>query len=292
VIVQAEDALHPRREILPELGTATVRVQRSRGWPNIRFGELWLYRELLFFLTWRDLKVRYKQTALGVAWAILQPLAAMVVFSVFFGHLAKLPSEGIPYPLFSYSGLALWTFFSAALVQASNSLISSASLITKVYFPRLLIPLGTVTSALVDLFLSSILLVGLMAYYDVVPPVRALLVPVFVLMTFATALGVGLWLSALNVQYRDVRYLVPFMTQFWLFATPIAYPSTLLDEPWRTIYGLNPMVGAVEGFRWALVGTETNPGPMVFVSAAISLLLLVSGAFYFRWRERRFADII
>lgn len=290
--MQAEDALHPPREIVSELSATTVRVQRSRGWPKLRFGELWHYRELLFFLTWRDLKVRYKQTALGVAWAILQPLAAMLVFSLFFGRLAKLPSDGIPYPLFSYSGLVLWTFFSGALVQASNSLISSASLITKVYFPRLLIPLGTVTSALVDLFLSSLLLVGLMAYYDVVPTARALLVPVFVLMTFATALGVGLWLSALNVQYRDVRYLVPFLTQFWLFATPIVYPSTLLDEPWRTLYGLNPMVGAVEGFRWALVGTDTSPGPMVLVSAAITLLLLASGAFYFRWRERRFADVI
>jgi lipopolysaccharide transport system permease protein len=216
----------------------------------------------------------------------------MLVFSLFFGRLAKLPSDGIPYPLFSYSGLVLWTFFSAALIQASNSLISSSSLITKVYFPRLLIPLGSVVSGLVDLLLASGLLVGLMGYYGIVPPARALLVPLFVLLTFATALGVGLWLSALNVQYRDVRYLVPFLTQFWLFATPIAYPSTLLDEPWRTVYGINPMVGAVEGFRWALVGTDTHPGPMVLVSALVSVLLVVSGAFYFRLRERRFADII
>jgi lipopolysaccharide transport system permease protein len=283
----------------PDLGTgvpvappSVTLITPPRRWPVPDLRELWAYRELLYFLVWRDLKVRYKQTGLGVAWAILQPLLTMVVFSLFFGRLARVPSDGVPYPVFCLAGLVPWTFFSYGLTQSANSVVADQQLVTKVYFPRLAIPTATVLSGVVDLALAFVILLGMMLYYGVAPTLHALWVVPLLLLAFVTALGAGLWLAALNVQYRDVRYTVAFLTQFWLFATPIAYPSSLLGEPWRTVYGINPMVGVVEGFRWALLGTDTAPGPAIAVSSLAALLLLVGGAFYFRRMEDTFADVI
>jgi len=269
-----------------------IRIEPSKGWVSLKLNELWEYRELLYFLTWRDIKVRYKQTALGAAWAIIQPFMTMVVFSLFFGKLAKLPSDGVPYPIFSFTALVPWTFFAYGLSQSSNSLVGSANLIKKVYFPRLVIPISSVLSGVVDFVLAFMMLLVLMVYYGIYPTINVVWLPAFVLLTAVTSLGVGLWLSALNVEYRDVKYVIPFLTQFWMFATPIAYSSKLLDEPWRTIYGINPMVGVVEGFRWALLGTNTQPGPMILASSVAALVLLVSGAFYFRRMEKNFADVV
>jgi lipopolysaccharide transport system permease protein len=229
---------------------------------------------------------------LGAAWAIIQPFFTMVVFSLFFGKLARMPSDGMPYPIFAYAALVPWMFFANGLNNSSNSLVGSASLIKKVYFPRLVIPISGVISGAVDFVLAFAVLLGMMMFYGIVPTVNIIWLPFLFLLAFVAALGVGLWLSALNVQFRDVRYTVPFLTQFWLFASPIAYPSSLLSEPWRTLYGINPMVGVVEGFRWALLGTDTAPGPMVIVSALVALTLLVSGAFYFRRMEKTFADVV
>lgn len=266
-------------------------IEPSRGWLALNLRDLWAYRELLYFLTWRDIKVRYKQTLLGAAWAIIQPFFSMVIFSLFFGRLAGIPSDGIPYPIFSYAALVPWTFFANGLLQSSNSLVANANLIKKVYFPRLVIPISAVLSGGVDFVLAFAVLLGMMLFYGIVPTAAVVWLPLLVLLALATALGVGLWLTAMNVQYRDVRYAVPFLVQAWMFATPIAYPSSLLDQPWRTLYGLNPMVGVVEGFRWALLGTATRPGPIILVSALVALGLLVSGAFYFRRMERIFADV-
>jgi lipopolysaccharide transport system permease protein len=276
----------------PETAIPTIVIQPSKGWISLRLGDLWEYRELLYFLVWRDIKVRYKQTILGAAWAIIQPFFSMVVFSLFFGKLARMPSDGIPYPIFAYAGLVPWTFFANGLSQSANSLVDSANLIRKIYFPRLTIPIANVLAGLVDFFLAFLVLLGMMAFYRIYPTERLIWLPLFLLLALITALAVGLWLSVLNVEYRDVRYTVPFITQFWMFATPIVYPSSLLNEPWRTIYGLNPMVGVVEGFRWALLGTKTAPGPTIMVSAGASLLLLVGGAFYFRRMEKTFADVV
>jgi lipopolysaccharide transport system permease protein len=273
-------------------GPRAFRIQPSKGWVSLKLREFWEYRELLYFLTWRDIKVRYKQTALGAAWAIIQPFFTMLVFSLFFGRLARVPSDGIPYPIFSFAALVPWTFFANGLTQSSNSLVGSSNLITKVYFPRLIVPISAVVSGIVDFALAMLVLLAMMAYYRVPPTANALLLPFFVLVAMVTSLGVGLWLSALNVEYRDVRYVLPFVVQFWMFATPIAYPSTLLGEPWRTIYGLNPMAGVIEGTRWALLGTDTAPGPIIVASSLASLLLLVSGAFYFRRMEKKFADVV
>jgi lipopolysaccharide transport system permease protein len=267
-------------------------IQPKRGWVALGLQELWEYRELLYFLTWREVKVRYKQTALGAAWAIIQPLFTMLIFSLFFGRLAKMPSDGIPYPLFSLAGLVPWTFFTNGVTQSSNSLVGSSNLITKVYFPRLTIPLSAVLSGFVDFAIAFVLLLGMMIRYSVSPTSNLLWMPVFLLLAFVTALGAGLWLSALNVEYRDVRYVVPFLTQLWMFGTPIVYPSSLLKEPWRSLYGLNPMAGVVEGFRWALLGVRAEMGAMVWVSALAALLLLASGAFYFRRMETTFADVV
>ena len=267
-------------------------VEPSKGWIHLKLGDLWEYRELLYFLTWRDIKVRYKQTALGAAWAVIQPFFTMVVFSLFFGRLAKVPSDDIPYPIFSYAALVPWTFFAQGLTQSSNSLVGSAGLISKVYFPRLVIPISSVLSGLVDFAIAFFVLILMMLYYGLYPTSAVVFLPGLLVLALVTALGVGLWLSALNVKYRDVRYAVPFLTQFWLFATPIAYPSSLLSEPWRTLYAINPMVGVVEGFRWALLGTKTAPGPMILVSTLVALALLVGGAFYFRRMEKTFADIV
>lgn len=270
----------------------TIVIRPSTGWIGLKLGDLWEYRELLYFLVWRDIKVRYKQTLLGAAWAIIQPLFSMVIFSLFFGKLAKMPSDGIPYPIFAYAALVPWTFFANGLAQSANSLVDSANLIRKVYFPRLTIPIANVLAGLVDFALAFVVLLGMMIWYKVYPSWRLVTLPLFLLLALVTALAVGLWLSVLNVEYRDVRYTIPFITQFWMFATPIVYPSSLLSQPWRTIYGLNPMVGVVEGFRWALLGTKTAPGPMIAVSAGAALLLLVGGAFYFRRMEKTFADVV
>jgi homopolymeric O-antigen transport system permease protein len=270
----------------------TLLIEPTRGWVALGLRDLWEYRELLYFLTWRDIKVRYKQTALGAAWAIIQPFFTMVVFSLFFGHLAKVPSDGIPYPIFSYAALVPWTFFANGLTQSSNSLVGSAQLITKVYFPRLVIPISTVISGVVDFALAFLVLLVMMLYYGVAPTANVLWLPFFLSLALIASLGVGLWLSALNVEYRDVRYVVPFITQFWMFATPIAYPSSLLSEPWRTLYGANPMAGVVEGFRWALLGAGAGPGPMIAISSAASLGVLIGGAFYFKRMEKNFADVV
>lgn len=267
-------------------------IRPKKGWKTLNLKELIEYRELLFFLAWRDIKVRYKQTVLGVAWAIIQPFFTMIIFSLFFGRLAKIPSDGIPYPIFSYAALVPWTFFVNGLNQASNSLVGSANLIKKVYFPRLAIPIATVLSGVVDFILSFILLIGMMTYFGFFPTYNVFWLPLFLLLALTTSLGVSLWLSALNVEFRDVRYTIPFLTQFWLFSTPIAYPSSLLSEPWKTIYGINPMVGVVDGFRWALLGTNTPPGLAMVVSSVVALFLLISGAFYFRRMEKNFADVI
>lgn len=269
-----------------------VTIEPPRGWTTLGLRELWEYRELLYFLTWRDIKVRYKQTALGAAWAIIQPLSTMVVFSLFFGRLAKIPSEGVPYPLFSFAALVPWTFFANGLTQSANSVVLSQNLITKIYFPRLAVPIATVLAGAVDFVLAFVVLLGLMLFYGTPLTLHALWVIPFSVLALVTALGVGFWLAALNVQYRDVRYAVPFLVQLWLFATPIAYPSSLLSEPWRTVYGLNPMVGVVEGFRWALLGTATAPGAMLLVSTAAAVVVAIGGALYFRRMEQTFADIV
>jgi lipopolysaccharide transport system permease protein len=269
----------------------SIRIEPGGKRSPLRLNEVWASRELLYFLIWRDVKVRYKQTALGVAWAVVQPLLTMVVFSLFFGRLARVPSEGVPYPIFSYAALLPWGFFAQGLLQSANSLVAGANLIRKVYFPRLVIPLSSVLGGVVDFGLAFLILLGMMAYYDVRPTAAVLWLPAFVLLALVTSLAVGLWLSALNVQFRDVRYVVPFLTQLWLFATPIAYSSSLLPQPWRTVYGVNPMVGVVEGFRWALLGTSP-PAPMIAVSAVIAVALLLSGLVYFRRMERTFADVV
>jgi lipopolysaccharide transport system permease protein len=268
-----------------------VRIRPSQGWVALGLTELWRYRELVYFLTWRDIKVRYKQTLLGAAWAIIQPVFTMLVFSLFFGRLAGIPSDDVPYPIFSFAALVPWTFFANGLTQSSQSLVAGSNLIKKIYFPRLAIPIATVLSGVVDFVLAFLVLLVMMLGYGMVPTVHVLWLPLLLLLALTTSLGVGLWLSAMNVHFRDVRYAVPFLTQFWMFATPIAYPSTLLPEPWRTVYGLNPMVGVVEGFRWALLGTDTAPGPMIAASSLTAALLLVSGAYYFRRMERTFADV-
>ena len=269
-----------------------IEIAPSTGWVDLKLADLWEYRELLFFLVWREVKVRYKQTFLGVAWAVLQPVFTMLVFSLFFGRLAKMPSDGIEYPLFAFAGLVPWSFFANALTQSSNSLVQSAHLITKIYFPRLALPIASILAGVVDFVLAFLVLLGMMAFYGVTPTANIVWLPLLLLLAGITALGVGLWLSALNVEFRDVKHTIPFLSQIWLFATPIAYPSSLLSEPWRTVYGLNPMVGVVEGFRWALLGADTQPGPILAASGIAALLLMVSGAYYFRRMERTFADVV
>ncbi len=269
-----------------------IRIQPSSGWGSLNLGELWAHRELVYFLTWRDVKVRYKQTALGAIWAIIQPIMTMAVFALFFGRLAKVPSDGVPYPLFAFTALVPWMFFSNGLTQASNSLVHNANLLTKVYFPRLAIPISTVMAGALDFVLSFVVLVAFVAYYGITPTANVVWLPLFALLALVTSLGVGLWAAAINVQFRDVRYTIPFLTQFWMFGTPVAYPSSLLPEPWRTVFGINPMVGVVEGFRWSLVGAKTAPGPIIALSSLVAVALLVSGAYYFRRMERTFADIV
>jgi lipopolysaccharide transport system permease protein len=269
-----------------------IRIRASHGWRAIDLRELWRYRELVYFLAWRDVKVRYKQTALGVAWAILQPLAGMLIFSIFLGNLVHVPSDGLPYPLFAYAGLLPWMFFANAVVGASSSLVGNTNLVTKVYFPRLVIPIAAVLAGLVDLGIGLLLLVLLLLIFGAAPTLGLLLVPLFITLAVLTALAVGIWLSALDVQYRDVRYAIPFLVQVWLFATPVVYPASVVPEQYRALYGLNPMAGVIEGFRWALLGGTPFPGPLLVVSVLVSGLVLVSGQLYFRRMERTFADVI
>ena len=269
-----------------------TRIVPPRMLATVNLRELWAYRELIAVLTWRDLKVRYRQTVLGAAWAIVQPVLAMVVFSVFFGRLARMPSDGLPYPVFAYAALVPWTFFANTLTQSANSMVASANLLRKVYFPRLALPLSALLSETVDFCLAFAVLIAMMIGYGVTPTWNIVWLPLLASLTAATAAGVGLWLAALNVRYRDVRYVIPFLIQMWLFATPVAYPSSLLPREWQLVYAINPMVGVVEGFRWALLGTSTQALDLLAVSSAGAIGLLVSGVMYFRQMERSFADVI
>jgi lipopolysaccharide transport system permease protein len=277
-----------------------VYIRPPQGWLGLNLKDLWLYRELIYFLIWRDVKVRYKQTVLGASWAIIQPLMTMVVFTVLFGRVAKVPTDGIPYPIFSYTALLPWGLFTKALTDAGKSLIHNRSMLTKVYFPRLVIPISSVVSGIVDFALAFTILIGMLIYYnsdlggnyDITPNYAVITLPLFLLLAMVTSLGVGLWLSALNVIYRDVNYILPFITQIWLFITPVAYPASMIPEKWQLVYALNPMTGVVEGFRWALLGMEPAPGPMVAVSTVIAIIILVTGLFYFRRMERTFADLV
>lgn len=268
-----------------------VVIRPSRGWIPINLRDLWIYRELMYFLTWREIKVRYKQTLLGAAWAIIQPFFMMVVFTLFFGKLAKVPSEGLPYPLFNYAALLPWTLFAEGITRSSTSLVQDAILVRKVYFPRLVMPLSGILSPLIDFAIAFTILIGMMFYYGYSPSVQILWLPLFIILVLITALGVGLWLSAINVKYRDVRYVIPFVIQLWLFASPVVYSSNLLPEKFQIVYGLNPMAGVIEGFRWALLGTKP-PGSLIAISVIIVIVISISGAFYFRRSEKTFADVI
>jgi lipopolysaccharide transport system permease protein len=275
-----------------ESGDFHVRIEPSRRWNALAVWDLWRHRELLYFFAWRDIKVRYKQTVFGAAWAILQPFLTMVVFSVVFGHFAKISSEGAPYPVFAFAALVPWTFFSNSLTLGSNYMVQTPDLITKVYFPRLIMPAASVLGGLFDFVIAFAVLLAMTFYYGRVPGPEVILLLPLLLLAVVTAFGATLWFSALNVRFRDVQYAVPFLAQIWLLATPIAYPSSLFGEPWRTLLGLNPMSGVVEGFRWALLGTEPTPGPLVLASAGAALLFLLSGLYYFRRGEDSFADVI
>jgi lipopolysaccharide transport system permease protein len=268
-----------------------IHISPPKKWIPIDLHELWNYRELLYSFTWRDVKIRYRQTALGFLWAIIQPLFMMLIFTVFFGRLAKIPSDGIPYPLFVLAALLPWTLFAEGITRSTSSMITNANIMTKVYFPRLIMPFSGVLSPLVDFAVSLTILVVLMAYYGFVPTLNVLFLPLFILLALAVSLGIGLWLAALNVKYRDFQYTIPFMIQLGLFASPVVYPASLVPESYRFLYGLNPMAGVIEGFRWALLGTQM-PGAMILVSVGMVILLLVSGAFYFRKMEQYYADVV
>lgn len=280
---------------LPSAGSSrapSVLIHPGRGLFHLDFGELWQYRELLFILIWRDVKVRYKQTVIGAAWVILQPLMTMVIFTVVFGNFAKIPSDGLPYPVFSYTALLPWTYFSQALGRSGVSLVGSANLITKIYFPRLIIPLAAAVSPAVDFMLSFLILLGLMAWYGITPTWSIFTLPLFLILAFLTALAVGLWFSPMNVRYRDVGYTLPFLSQIWMYASPVVYPVSLVPEQWRLIYSLNPMAGVIEGFRWALLGKESPDFVVMTVSASVVLVLLLGGVVFFRKMEPTFADVI
>jgi lipopolysaccharide transport system permease protein len=268
------------------------RIAPSSHIPSIRLAELWAYRELLYFFIWRDVKVRYKQTAIGAAWAILQPFLSMVIFSLFFGRLAKLPTNGLPYPIFYYCALLPWSYFAGGLQNATNTIVENQRLITKIYFPRLVLPISAVLSGLVDFGIAFVMLIAMMLYYKITPGTGLLLLPALMLLAMLTALAFGLWLSALNAVYRDVRYVVPFAIQFWMFVSPVAYSASLVPERWRWIYGLNPMAGVVEGFRWALTAKANAPGALFFASACGVVLALIGGIFYFRRMEGTLADVV
>lgn len=277
------------KDSIYEVSITIIRPQK--GWIPIDLNELWTYRELIHTFVMRDIRVRYKQTSLGAAWAIIQPLFTMVVFTIFFGRLAKMPSEGIPYPLFSYAALLPWTLFAEGITRSTSSMIINANIMTKVYFPRLVMPISGILSPVVDFAVAFIILIGMILYYGFIPTHNIIWLPAFILLALATSLGVGLWLSALNVKYRDFQYTVPFIIQLWLFASPVAYPSTLVPEKYMLIYGLNPMAGVIEGFRWALLGTEP-PSSMIVVSIFVVAAILISGMYYFKHMEKTFADVV
>ena len=268
-------------------------LQPAKGLGALQLRDLWHYRELIYFMTWRNLKVRYKQTLLGASWAVLRPFLTMVVFSIFFGDLADVPSDGVPYPIFSFAALVPWGLFSDAVSVGGRSLVQNRHMITKVYFPRVILPLSSILAGVVDFLIAFVVLIGMMFFYKITPTANVWTLPLFLLLALVTATGVGLWLSALNVQYRDVAYITPFLTQFWLYITPIAYPASMVPEKWQLIYSLNPMASVVEGFRWALLGTDQGaPGTQLMVSCVVALVLLVSGYLYFRRMERSFADMV
>ncbi len=277
---------------IPQEGKDITLIRPSRGWVSLNLQDLWRYRELIYFFIWRDVKVRYKQTLLGAAWAIIQPVFTMVVFSIFFGNLAKIPSDNIPYPIFSYTALLPWGLFEAGISKAGNSLVASRSLITKIYFPRLVIPLASVIAGLVDFALAFIVLIGMMFYYGFSPTSTIWVLPILLLLTLMTALGTGLWLSALNVAYRDVGYVIPFIIRLWFFLTPITYSASIVPEAFQKLYALNPMTGVVQGFRWALLGVGSPPSELLLASSIAALVILVTGALYFRRMERTFADVV
>jgi lipopolysaccharide transport system permease protein len=279
-----------RSSVAVEPGVTLVRPTKGAG--PVGLQELWDFRELLYYLVWRSIKVRYKQTLLGAAWAVLQPLLTMLVLSVFLGRFARVPSSGVPYPLFAYAGLVVWTFCTSALSQATQSIVEQQAMITRVYFPRILLPLSGVLAATVDMILSLPVLIGLMLFYGFAPSSAIWTLPLFLLLTAGAALGIGLWLSALNVRYRDVRYAIPFLIQLWFLATPVMYPSSLLPNRWRVLYGINPMAGVIEGFRWGLLKGVKPPGGLLLVSVAVILIALVGGFHYFRRMEDTFADVV
>ena len=282
--------------MVPQVSTnrppETVLIRPSTGLAALNLGDLWTYRELILFMIWRDLKVRYKQTLLGAAWAVIQPVLTMLVFNFVFGTVAKVPTDGVPYPIFSYTALLPWGLFTTALNTASRSLTANQNMITKIYFPRLVLPMASVLGGVVDFGIAFLILIVMLVYYHVMPTSAVWTLPLFLLLALITALGTALWLSAINVQYRDVNYVLPFLTQFWLFLTPVAYSAKVISEKWQLVYSLNPMAGVVNGFRWALLGTDTGPGLTMGISTAIALVVLVSGLFYFRSMERTFADTI
>lgn len=271
----------------------TVYIKPSKGLAALNLRDLWIYRELVFFMVWRDVKVKYKQTLLGMAWAVIQPVMTMLVFTFVFGSVAKVATDGIPYPIFSFAALLPWGLFEVALNQGSRSLVAHNNMVTKIYFPRLILPIASVFAGMVDFVIAFVILIGLMVYYQM-PPAYELLwtLPFFILLAIVTALGVALWLSAVNVKYRDVNQALPFLTRFWLFITPIAYSSEIISEKWQLLYSLNPMAGVVNGFRWALLGTGNGPDITLWISVIISILTFVSGLFYFRSMEKTFADTI
>jgi lipopolysaccharide transport system permease protein len=269
----------------------TVVIEAPKGMAALNLGDLWVYRELIAFMTWRDVIVRYKQTFLGVAWAILRPFLSMVVFTIFFGNLAQVPSDGIPYPIFSYTALLPWELFSKALSDASRSLVQNSNMVTKIYFPRMILPLASVLAGVVDFAIAFLVLIGMMMYYHIAPTSNIIYLPLFILLALVTSFGTGLWLSAANVAYRDVNYILPFLTQMWMFITPIVYSASMVPEKWQVIYALNPMAGVVNGFRWALLGSEP-PAPTMWISVGVAIILLISGLFYFKKMERQFADLV
>ena len=279
-------------KLQPIADISVIRIEPSRGWVSIELSELWTYRELLYFLIWRDVKVRYKQTVIGIGWAILQPLLTMVVFTMIFGHFAKIPSDGLPYPVFAFTALLPWNLFAGALNRCTLSLVGSANLITKVYFPRLIVPVSAIISGIIDFAIAFVFLLGLMLWFHIVPTWGAIALPIFLLLTLITALAVGLWLSALDVRYRDVGHAIPFLIQIWMFLSPVAYPLSVVPEKWRLLYSLNPMVGVIEGFRWALLGRESPDFKVIAVSTAVVVALLLSGLVYFKRIERTFADVV
>jgi homopolymeric O-antigen transport system permease protein len=289
-IDQAVEQTNPAESLMDQM--PAILIEPPRRWEALELREFWRYRELLYFLTWRDVKVRYKQTAIGAAWAILQPFLTMVVFSVIFGSLIQVPSDGVPYPIFSYAALLPWTFFAGALTRSGNSLVYDANLVSKVYFPRMILPFAAVLSLLVDFAIAFIILLGMMLFYGIVPGATVITLPLFLLLAFMTSLGIGLWLSALNVKYRDIAYIIPFLAQLWLFVTPVAYPGTIIPEHWRFLFSLNPMVAVVEGFRWALLGQQGVQGEFILLSTMVVLALFIGGLFFFRRMEAEFADVV